>query len=203
MSDTTNANVRYDSAATTTDDDRHAIATYVSDMLALERHIRGPLDRQVNDDETAQFSAAAGIMTKIRMLTDTHEQALDTRLKALGGHAASGLKSSWSQMLGGAAAAISGSRKMKISKSLRDDYTALALASISYTMLHATALGLGDEPTAAIAKTALDDYAPIVVEIGKSMPGIVLQELANDGENVRVSAAQVAERNTSAAWSKS
>jgi hypothetical protein len=169
-------------------------------MLALERHVGAPLDRQANDDDTANFADAASLTTRIRTLTTAHERALQTQLDALGGHPAAGVKSAWSQLLGNAAATISGSRKMKVSKSLRDDYTALALASISYTMLHATALGLGDETTAALAKKHLDDYAPIVVEIGKAMPGIVLEELRADGENVQLSAAQLAEKNTSASW---
>jgi len=197
---TTNANLRYDSADAATPDDRHTVATYVSDILALERHIRGPLDRQIDDDDNAKFSGAAQITTKLRGLVDQHEAALDALLKGLGGHPSSGFKSSWSQLLGSAAAAIGGSRKMKVSKSLRDDYTALALASISYTMLHATALGLGDETTAALAKRHLDDYAPIVVEIGRAIPAIVLEELQADGENVRVSAADIAERNTTDSW---
>jgi ferritin-like metal-binding protein YciE len=200
MSDTTNANVRYDSATAGTGDDRHTITTYLSDMVALEQHVRAPLEKQVNDDETANFADAASLTTRIRTLTDAHVRALQTQLDALGGHPAAGVKSTWSQLLGGAAAAISGSRKMKVSKALRDDYTALALASISYTMLHATALGLGDQTTAALAKQHLDDYAPIVVEIGKAMPGIVLEELRADGENVQLSAAQLAESNTSSSW---
>jgi hypothetical protein len=197
---TTTTNLRPDSADAPIAGDRHTIATYVSDMLALERHIRGPLDRQINDDETAQFAGAATLTTKIRRLVDAHEAALETQLDAIGGDASAGVKSAWGQLVGGAAAALGGARKTKISKSLRDDYTALALASISYTMLHTTALGLGDEATAAVAKAHLDDYAPIVVEIGRAIPAIVLQELKNDGEQVRVSAADLAERNTTDAW---
>jgi hypothetical protein len=204
MNDTNNANLRYDSADATTDagrnDDRHTIATYVGDMLALERHIRGPLDRQINDDETARFPDAASITVRIRSLVEDHERALDAQLEALGGDGASGVKSAWSQVLSVGAAAIGGSRKSKVSKSLRDDYTALGLATISYTMLHTTALGLGDDLTAALAKRHLDDYAPIVMEISRAIPGVVLQELRDDGEDVRVTAAELAERNTQASW---
>jgi ferritin-like metal-binding protein YciE len=204
MTNTTNANPRYDSAAdatATTGDDRHVIATYLSDMLALEKHIGAPLDKQAGDENVGSYADAASLTTRIQTLTDAHERALQTQLDALGGHAASGVKSAWSEFLGNAAAAIGGSRKMKVSKHLRDDYTALALASISYTMLHTTALGLGDQTTAALAKQCLDDYAPLVVEIGKAIPAIVLEELRADGENVQVSAADLAERNTSASWS--
>jgi hypothetical protein len=51
-------------------------------------------------------------------------------------------------------------------------------------MLHTTALGLGDESTAALAKRHLDDTARLTMEITRVIPGVVLQELADDGENV-------------------
>ncbi len=184
----------------TTSDDRHAIATYLSDVLALEKHIRQPLAQQTKIDEVGNYADGERIINAIRSLTEAHVTAIDARLNAVGGHGASPVKSAWTQLLGAGAAAVDSVRKTKVSKSLRDDYTALALASISYTMLHATALGLGDQQTADLAKQHLDDYAPIVVEIGKTIPAVVLQELRDDGENVTVSAAEIAERNTSASW---
>jgi hypothetical protein len=207
MSDTsTNATQRYDSADTiagvSTEDERHSIATYLGDMLALERHMRPPLDRQVNDDDTAKFTGALPIATKLRSLVDAHEAALDARLKDLGGDAAAGVKSAWSGLLGAGAAAVNGTRSTKVSKALRDDHTALALATISYTMLHTTALGLGDATTAALAKRHLDDYTPIVIEISRAIPGVVLEELRNDGENVRISAADIARENEQQSWNQ-
>jgi hypothetical protein len=201
--DTTNANLRYDSAdaaGTVRDDERHTIATYLGDMLALERHMRAPLDRQVNDDDTAKFGDAAGISRKLRSLVDAHEAALDAQLKAAGGDGAAGVKSAWSGLLGAGAAAINGSRSMKVSKALRDDYTGLSLAAISYTMLHTTALGLGDAATAALAKRHLDDYAPLIIEISRAIPAVVLEELRNDGENVRITAAELATQNSQQSW---
>jgi hypothetical protein len=205
MSETTNQqqNVRYDSASTAdTGDDRHTIATYLGDMLALERHMKAPVDAQTGDDDHARYGEAATLVARMRTLIDAHESALQSRIESIGGTGGAGIKSAWSQLVGGAAAAVNSSRKTKVSKRLRDDYTALALASISYTMLHTTALGLGDETTAALAKRGLDDYAPLVVDIGRALPQIVLQELADDGENVRVSAAQLAEQNTTDSWKR-
>jgi hypothetical protein len=203
--DTTNANLRYDSAdaaGTVRGDERHTIATYLGDMLALERHMRAPLDRQVNDDDTAKFGDAAGITRKLRSLVDAHEAALDAQLKAAGGDGAAGVKSAWSGLLGAGAAAINGSRSMKVSKALRDDYTGVSLAAISYTMLHTTALGLGDASTAALAKRHLDDYAPLIIEISRAIPAVVLEELRNDGEDVRITAAELATQNSQQSWNQ-
>lgn len=181
-------------------DDKHTIATYVSDMLALERHIAQPIAAQIKSGEHQQYGEAFAIVARIGTMTDTHIAALEQHLTAIGGHAVSPLKSAWSVLLGTGAAAIDQVRKTKVSKSLRDDYTALGLAAISYTMLDATARGLGDRATALLAKRHLDDIAPLIVEISTSMPAVVLQELRDDGENVDVSAGEISARETGESW---
>lgn len=181
-------------------DDRHVVATYVSDMLALERHIAKPVESQVKSGDHQDYGRAFEIVTRIQAVTQSHIDALERHLTTIGGHAGSPLKSAWSSLLGGGAAAINQVRKTKISKSLRDDYTALGLAAISYTMLNATALGLGDSTTASLAKRHLDDLTPLIVEISKAMPSVVLAELRDDGETVTMTAAQMSERQTSESW---
>jgi len=183
-----------------TGDDRHTIATYLSDMLALERHIAAPIDSQLNSPDHQEFSDAIALISRTKVITDKHIKALDARLTAVGGSAGSGAKSAWSQLLGSGAAALNQVRKTKVSKSLRDDYTALGLAAISYTMLHAAALGLGDEQTAALAKSHLDDITPVIVAISRQIPGVVLAELRDDGENVQVTAATITAQQTQDSW---
>ncbi len=186
-----------------TDDDRHTIATYVSDMLALERHIAQPVEAQLKSSDHQEYGTAISLITRLKSTTDAHITALENHLTAVGGHAGSPVKSAWSALLGGGAAAINQVRKTKVSKSLRDDYTALGLAAISYTMLNATALGLGDQTTAALAKRHLDDIAPLIVEMSKAMPMVVLQELKDDGENVTITAAELSKMQTGESWSES
>jgi ferritin-like metal-binding protein YciE len=185
----------------TGDDERHTIATYVSDMLALERHINTPIESQLNSQDHMRNGEAMRIIQTIKSVTDRHIAALDAQLAAVGGSPGHAVKSAWSTLLGSGAAAVNQVRKTKISKSLRDDYTALGLAAISYTMLHATATGLGDTSTATLAKQHLDDITPIIVDISRTIPTVVLQELQDDGENVSVSAAQATEQTSGEAWS--
>jgi ferritin-like metal-binding protein YciE len=182
-------------------DERHTIATYLSDMLALEQHINAPISSQMNSDDHRSSPEAIRIIGTIKSVSESHITALEAQLKAAGGSATHGVKSAWSQLLGGGAAALNNVRKTKISKSLRDDYTALGLAAISYTMLHATASGLGDRSTAALAKRHLDDIAPIIVDISRTIPTVVLEELQDDGENVTITAAQLTEETSDQAWS--
>jgi ferritin-like metal-binding protein YciE len=206
MNDTpdTSTNVRYDSGeAAGAADEQHAIQTYLSDALALERHIAQPLARQRDMDEAGRYGSAMSIISQLKSLTDSHVAALEERLKGAGGHEASPVKSAWSQLLGAGAAAIDSVRKTKISKSLRDDYTALSLAAISYTMLHATALALGDSSTATLAKAHLEDYASVIIDISNAMPAVVLEELRADGVDVASGAAAQAQASTQSSWRSS
>ncbi|MBD5635681.1 MAG: hypothetical protein IAI49_14510, partial [Candidatus Eremiobacteraeota bacterium] len=164
-------------------------------------HINAPIESQLNSKDHNQNPDAVRIIGTIKSVGETHIAALEAQLKAAGGSAGHGVKSAWSQLLGGGAAALNQVRKTKVSKSLRDDYTALALAAVSYQMLHATAAGLGDSATAALAKRHLDDITPIIVDISTAIPAIVLQELQDDGENVSVTAAQLTQQASSDAWS--
>lgn len=199
---TTNETIRYDSSAQSAggEDERHSIQTYVSDMLALERHIAQPLERQLKLDDTAKYGAAMAMISQIKALNDAHITALDQALQQVGGHRASGIKSAWADMLGAAAGAIDSVRKTKVSKALRDDYTALCLASISYEMLCTTAVGLGNAAIAALAQRQLADYARIVMQMNQVIPDIVLRELQDDGENVQATAAETIRRQLNEIW---
>src|SRR5579862_7958097 len=48
------------------------INTYVSDMLALEKHILQPLDHQAKDDAVANLSDAQTLISQACALTQTH-----------------------------------------------------------------------------------------------------------------------------------
>lgn len=199
---TDQASIRYDSSATegTGENDRHSIQTYVSDMLALERHIAQPLKRQLDMEDTQKYAEAHTIVSTLESLTRSHETALTQCLADLGGHEASPIKSAWSGLLGVGAAAIDSVRKTKVSKNLRDDYTALSLATISYTMLHATAVGLGNTTVADLAQRHLSDYARLVIQINQIIPDVVLQELQDDGETVATNAAETIRQTTNEVW---
>jgi len=182
---------RYDSSAQegTGENERHSIQTYVSDMLALERHIAQPLKRQLEMEDTKKFPGALAVITSLKGLNDSHVTALEQCLEQLGGHAASPVKSAWSSLLGVGAAAVDSVRKTKVSKNLRDDYTALSLATISYTMLYTTTVGLGDAATADLAKRHLADYAQVI-----------MTELQTDGQNVAAGAGDLIRQSTNEIW---
>jgi ferritin-like metal-binding protein YciE len=184
----------------TTTDAQSTITTYVTDMIALERHSSAPLDKQSNDDEIKKYPQALAFVSKAKSTTDGHIAALESLLESLGGSGSSGVKSTVAGALGAVAAGINDLRKEHVSKGLRDDYTALSLHAISYEMLHTTALGVGDSATAALAAKHLDDTSRLIVELGRLIPRIVLDELANLGIPVQTGAATQAEATVNRIW---
>lgn len=181
--------------------DQHSLATYVSDMLAVERHIRIPFDVQRNDGDVGEYEDAAGIVNRLVALSDMHADALKEALDRLGGHEASPLKSAVTEIEGAVAGAIDKMRKTKVSKALRDDYTALALCCVSYSELLATANGMHDPDVAQLAQRHLTDYANAIMQIGESVPGVVLRELQNTpGVDVDPSLVDRSRQAISEAW---
>lgn len=176
------------------------ISTYVSDMLALERHILKPIDHQANDASVSEVTQAKRVIDEARAITRAHIDVLEKRLDDLGGHAGSSTKSGIASALGSVAAALGEVRKTEVSKYLRDDYAALSLASAAYTMLHTTALAVGDSQTAALARQHLADEATIVMRLSSTLPAVVLKELSDEGIGVDTSVLAKAALDVEAAW---
>ena len=77
---------------------------------------------------------------------------------------------------------------------MRDDYAAFSLAAISYSMLHTTALGLGNQRVATTAEQFLTDYAGAIERINEIISSVVDRELVKDGH--RTAPGAVAATNT-------
>ncbi|HTW84879.1 MAG TPA: DUF892 family protein [Candidatus Sulfotelmatobacter sp.] len=206
-SDTSAQTVRYASTGAASDEadkreerERHSLQAYVSDLLALERHIEKPLGSQRNAEALGAYPTVAATIERVASQNRAHIDALEIALARLGGHPAAPLKSAWMALLGDAASAIGATRKTKVTKWLRDDDTALNLAAFSYGLLHATAVGLGDEGVAALARAAMADYARSVMEINQIVPDVVLRELAQEGNLVVAGSAETIREQTNAIW---
>lgn len=178
------------------------LSTYVSDCLALERHMAEAFDRQTNDSSVREHAEAKPLLDKLHQVSRTHIDALDMHLRALGGHAISPVKEAVTSVLGMAAGMIDKVRPYSVSKMLRDDYTALGMAAMSYTMLHTTALALHESATADLALRHLQDWTPLIVEISEAIPFVVLRELQTNALAIDANAASEALRNTHATWTR-
>lgn len=183
-------------------DNREEIRPYVADMAAVERHILEALQRQHKDDTFKDFPNALGLIDRLAGVLKTHVEGLEAHLGTLpGGGVAATVKETVTGVLGGLAGIYDKVRKDKVSRALRDDYTALSLAAVSYTMLHSTALGLHQGTTADIALRNLKEVTPFLVELSQIIPQVVLKELSFEGYDIDFSLSPQAVRATQEAWS--
>jgi len=173
---------------------------YVSDMLAVERHILPAIESQSKEERFAQHPEVQRLVNKIEATVRSHINGLEQHLDTLGGDAASPIKSAATAILGLAATMIEKVRTDPVSKNLRDDYTVLNLAAVSYTMLHTTGQALLDTQTADLAANFLKDYTPLIAEINEVVPEVVVSELRDETELLDPDAARRAVKRTQEAW---
>lgn len=185
-------------------DNREALRPYVADMVAVEKHILEAVERQRNDDDVKELPDALRLVGRIETTLKSHVQSLEAHLQGYsGGGAAGAVKQAVTGVLGAIAGVYDKVRKDTASRALRDDYTALSLASVSYGMLHATALGLSQGTLAELAKSHLEEINSLIMELGLALPRIVLKELALEGYSVETGAADLAVKNLEETWRSS
>jgi ferritin-like metal-binding protein YciE len=177
---------------------QQTIADYVGDMVALESHIEEALDRQLT--ETKDDPDARAAVQRFHDMVKSHRDSLKTLQDEVGSTAGNPIIAAGSALLGKAAGVINLVRTEGISKALRDDYAAFSLAAISYSMLHTTALSLGNRQVADVAERYLTDYAGAIERINEVMPGVVARELAKDGHQTDSGAEKATNAMVAKAW---
>jgi hypothetical protein len=161
-------------------DKNEAINSYISDMLALEDHIEKAIRGQLED-----LKDYPDVVTELRQIHRTVEHHISD-LRGLSERRGAGgvteaVKRAGSAVLGAAAGVIDLVRTEGLPKNLRDDYTALSLASIGYVMLHTTGLSLDEREVAELAQQGFTDYAAAVSRLQATIPAAVVAFLKQDG----------------------
>jgi len=110
------------------------------------------------------------------------------------------VKRAGAAVAGVAAGVIDLVRTEGLPKNLRDDYTALSLATISYAMLYTTATALGEPEVADLAQQHLRDYAGAVNRLNTLVPASVVRFLSQEGLTVQQSVVPEVGRVLKAAW---
>jgi ferritin-like metal-binding protein YciE len=157
-----------------------AINSYISDMSSLEDHIEKAIQSQIKDLEDYP-----DVVTELKQLhrTIAHHisdlRRLSDRRKA--GGVTEAVKRAGSAVAGVAAGVIDLFRTEGLPKNLRDDYTALSLATIGYVMLHTTALSLDDREVADLAQQHFKEYAQVMVRFNTIIPPAVIRYLRQEG----------------------
>ena len=183
-------------------DTTETLNSYITDMLALEEHIKKAIAGQIEDLD--KYPAVKNELQTMHSTAESHISTLQGMAKNKGGKGpADMIKEAGSTILGLGAAAIDMVRTESLPKNLRDDYTAFSLANIGYVMLHTTALSLGDRQVAEMAHRHLADYARVVMTLNNIIPGAVVQFLKEDGHEVNDAALAEISRNIEDVWHQS
>jgi hypothetical protein len=181
---------------------QEVIASYITDMIALEEHMQKAFAGQLADLKTENL---ASVLRQLNDTSTSHSRALralaDEREQG-GQGIAEVVKKAASSVLGVGAAAIDFVRSEKLPKNLRDDYTAVSLASVGYLMLHTTALALSDGEVARLAYSHLQGYATASMTLFNVIPEAVVDMLREDGYTVDDAALEDLEQNIENIWTQ-
>jgi ferritin-like metal-binding protein YciE len=179
------------------DKKKDIVTKYLADMVAVVGHVYQAIDKQVK--ETQDEKDVNPLLVRVRDGLEGQTNNLRDRLEALGGKGTSPIKEFAASALGVAAGVIDKLRAEEVSKDLRDDYTALGLVNISYTMLITTSLACGDRETADLAFNNLKETAGYEMEIGRVISYAVVRDLS-DLADLDPNAVEEGQRLYSEAW---
>jgi hypothetical protein len=177
------------------------VQSYVSDMLSIEQHILDSINQQATDSRVQEQLEVDRLVRRLRETGEDHIATLQRHLSGFDSQVAGPVK----QVMGTVSGALSGlytsMRSDPVSRMMRDNYTALSTAAMSYTMLHTMALAQQEYALADMALKHLRDVTPLLVDISRVLPVAVVSELAAEGKIGDTSVAHQAVENTQSAWS--
>lgn len=180
---------------------KESIRKNVADMLAVDSHILEAIERQREDEKVRAHPEANELIIRIERLQKEHVAALQGMAEHYGTGGESGLKKAVTSAMGVVAGLYDRVREQKLSRMLRDNYTALSLAAMSYTAMHTFGLAVNEEKVAGLALRHLRDVTPILVEISKVLPVVVAEEVGEEIDvPVDVTVSRLAVENTQEAW---
>jgi len=174
------------------------LKTYTSDLHSLERHFMNAVKRQKTSDKSTD-KRAVELLNELDKMASSHVQKLEAELEQMGDETKSKIKSKIASFTGSVAGMIDTVRDDGLSKMLRDDYAALSMITIGYTMLHTHALSNENERLADISKSHLEDCTILITEISKVIPMVTAYEINSDTDRAEEIGAMALE-NTQRAW---
>lgn len=178
--------------------------TYVSDMAAVETHIHEAVARQLASDDTARYPDAVRALTTLQAALTRHIESLEAYLDGTeGGGVKEAVKEAVLGALGVAAGFYDQIRQTdKVSRMVRDSYTATSLAAVSYHMLYTTALALKADRLAELALSNLKDLTAVIGDLSEVVCTVVAAELTDEDKTIDPTVGAEAVRATQEAWSK-
>ena len=173
---------------------------YVNDTAAMAKHLEGAFAQQKDDKDVQDHAAAYQLISRMHSTLAAQRSAMEKYAEEVGSDVGATLKEAVTTVTGALAGLYGKVRKHPLSRILRDNYTAVSLGCISYEMLHTTALGLRQKGLADTALRHLTELTPLIMDVTKIIPEVVLEELAKDDPSIDLSVAKQALENTLGAW---
>ena len=184
----------------TSDTQLSNLRMYVNDMAALIKHIEDAIDRQVADERVQADPDAKQVVDRIHSVLRAQVLSMENHAAAVGSETGAAIKEAVASVAGVVAGLYDKVRKHPVSRMLRDDYTALSLAATAYSMLYTTALSMRELTIANVALRHLQETTPLVMDLSKVIPAVVVRELAQDDASIDTSIVSIAQQNTLEAW---
>jgi hypothetical protein len=174
----------------------------LADMLGIEQHVLQTIERQTRDDHVKKFYNAYELLKRTEPVVRSHTAELERHLSTVDGGFESKLKKAATSIAGSVAVFYDRLRTNEpVSRSLRDIYTSLNHAAISYAMLQTAALALNEGEIASMAQMHLTGLTPLIVELSEIIPFVLATELADEGKIEDATVAQQAAALYHQAWS--
>ena len=183
--------------------DRTAILNnYVTDMGSVETHIAEAVERQLESDDTKRYPDAVRVLTSLHTALRGHVSKLEAYNEGTeGGGLKEAVKDAVLGALGVAAGFYDQIRQTdKVSRMIRDSYTATSLAAVSYHMLYTTALSLKADDLAALALANLKDLTGLIGELSEVVCTVVAAELTDEDKTIDPTVGRRAIEATQRAW---
>ena len=178
------------------------IGENLADMLGIEQHLLQTIERQTRDDRVKKFYNAYEPLKRIESVLRSNTAELERHLSTVDGGLESKLKKAATSIAGSVAVFYDRLRTNEpVSRSLRDIYTSLNHAAISYAMLQTAALALDEVEIATMAQMHLTGITPMIVELSEIIPFVLATELADEGKIEDTAVAQQAAALYHQAWS--
>jgi hypothetical protein len=179
------------------------LTQYIREQIALEEHFCSLLSEQATEigEEYHEVHTLIGEMCEV---LEKHYQPLNDILSQLEDADSSALFETGEGKKNHLHSVPSDLKKIpRISKMLRDDYSALSHIAMSNTLLHTAALLVDRQEVSKLALEHLMNLTPLVVRINEILPEVVARELQNSSAKIDPSLAQTAIENIRRAWSAS
>ncbi|MEX2457348.1 MAG: hypothetical protein WD381_08525 [Balneolaceae bacterium] len=178
-------------------EEKVSLKKYTSDLYSLEKHFMNSVKRQKSSDKVRD-EKAIDLLHEIDKIVSNHVQVLERHVEK-DGTLKEELKSKFMSISGSFSGLIEGDRNDVLSKMMRDNYTALSMIAIGYTLLHTHALVDDNQELAALAQNHLTHCTSLITEISKLAPMTLAHELIHDHDRAE-EIGKKALGNTQSAW---